>query len=73
VFTGGMGEHAAPIREKICGGLEYLGVQFDRNRNAANEAVISADASRVVARVMATDEDLVIAQYVAALLGQRRG
>jgi hypothetical protein len=40
VFTGGVGEHAALIREKICSGLEYLGVQFDRNRNAANEAVI---------------------------------
>jgi acetate kinase len=73
VFTGGVGEHAPAIREKICGGLEYLGVQFDRNRNAANEAVISADDSRVVVRVMATDEDLVIARHVATLLGQRRG
>jgi acetate kinase len=68
VFTGGVGEHAALIREKICSGLEYLGVQFDRNRNAANEAVISADDSRVVAHVIATDEDLVIARHVLALL-----
>jgi acetate kinase len=71
VFTGGVGEHAALIREKICSGLEYLGVQFDRNRNAANEAVISADDSRVVAHVIATDEDLVIARHVLALLRQR--
>jgi acetate kinase len=70
VFTGGVGERAPAIREKICGGLEYLGVQLDRNRNAANEAVISADDSRVVARVMATDEDLVIARHVAALLAK---
>jgi acetate kinase len=73
VFTGGVGEHAPAIREKICAGLEYLGVQFDRNRNAANEAVISADDSRLVVRVIATDEELVIARHVAALLGQRRG
>jgi acetate kinase len=71
VFTGGVGEHATLIREKICSGLEYLGVQFDRNRNAANEAVISADDSRVVAHVIATDEDLVIARHVLALLRQR--
>ena len=68
VFTGGIGEHAAPIREKICDGLEYLGVQFHRKRNGANEAVISADDSLVAVRVMATDEDLVIARHVVALL-----
>jgi acetate kinase len=68
VFTGGVGEHAAPIREKICAGLDYLGVQFHSNRNAANEGVISAENSRVVVRVIATDEDLVIARHVAALL-----
>jgi acetate kinase len=68
VFTGGVGEHAALIREKICGGLEYVGVQFDPNRNEANESVISAENSRVVVRVIATDEDLVIARHVAALL-----
>ena len=68
VFTGGVGEHAPAIRDKICGGLEHLGVQLDRERNAANDAVISAENSRVVVRVMATDEDLVIARHVAALL-----
>jgi acetate kinase len=68
VFTGGVGEHAPAIREKICGALEYLGVQFDPNRNEANESVISAENSRVVVRVIATDEDLVIARHVATLL-----
>lgn len=70
VFTGGVGQHAPAIREKICGGLDYLGVQFDFKRNAANEAVISAEGSRVVVRVIATDEDLVIARHVAALLAK---
>lgn len=71
VFTGGIGEHAAPIRERICRGLEYLGVQLDCKRNARHEAVISADSSRAVVRVMATDEDLVIAKHVIRLLGER--
>jgi acetate kinase len=73
VFTGGIGEHAAPIREKICSGLEYLGVQLEDKRNAAHEAVISADSSRAVVRVIATDEDLVIAKHVVRLLGERSG
>ncbi len=68
VFTGGIGEHAAPIREKICSGLEYLGVQLDHKSNAAHEAVVSADSSRVVVRVIATDEDLVIAKHLASVL-----
>jgi acetate kinase len=71
VFTGGIGEHAAPIREKICSGLEHLGVQIDGKRNAAHEAVISTNSSRAVVRVIATDEDLVIAKHVVQLLSGR--
>ena len=71
VFTGGIGEHAAPIREKICNGLEYLGLRLGSERNKAHEAVISSDSSRVVARVIATDEDLMIAKHVVRLLGER--
>jgi acetate kinase len=68
VFTGGIGEHAAPIRDRICGGLEHLGVRLDPRRNAAGEAVISRSESRVTVRVMATDEDVVIARHVRRLL-----
>jgi len=71
VFTGGIGEHAALIREKICCGLEHLGVELDATRNAEHEAVISAKDSPVVVRVIATDEDLVIARHVVRLLGER--
>ena len=38
VFTGGIGEKAAPVREKICAGLEFLGIQLDPQRNQANAA-----------------------------------
>ncbi len=68
VFTGGIGEHAAPVRERICRGLEYLGLVLDSARNAADDGVISAAGSRVTVRVIATDEDLVIARHVRRLL-----
>jgi len=68
VFTGGIGEHAAVVREKICSGLGHLGVQLHLAHNAANHDVISDPHSRVVVRVMQTDEDLVIARHVRDLL-----
>ena len=69
VFTGGVGEHAPAIRAGICAGLDYLGVDLSPERNIANDAVISRPHSRVVVRVMHTDEDLVIAAHVRQLLG----
>jgi acetate kinase len=69
VFTGGIGEHAPAIRGGICAGLEYLGVEIAADLNAAGAAVISSPGSRVVVRVMQTDEDLVIARQVRRLLG----
>jgi acetate kinase len=72
VFTGGIGENAAAVREKICSGLQHLGVQLDDERNRAHEPVISSESSRVVVRVIRTDEDLVIAKHVLRLLGERR-
>ncbi len=63
VFTGGIGEHAAPVRQRICAGLTFLGLQIDPRRNAAHAPVISDGNSRVTARVIQTDEDLMIAQH----------
>jgi acetate kinase len=68
VFTGGIGEHAPPIRSGICAGLEYLGIDIAPERNTSNDAIISRSHSRVVVRVMKTDEDLVIARHVRRLL-----
>jgi acetate kinase len=68
VFTGGIGEHAAPIRARICTNFEYLGLELDPQRNAANAAVISTDASRVVVRAIPTDEDLMIARHTYAVV-----
>jgi acetate kinase len=68
VFAGGIGEHAPPIRARICAGLEHLGIALDATRNGENAAVISGAAGRVVVRVMATDEELTIARATAALV-----
>ena len=62
VFTGGIGEHAAPVRERICAGLEWLGIHIDRPRNQRGEAIISTTKSPVKVRVLPTDEGLMIAR-----------
>jgi len=68
IFTAGIGEHAAPVRERICQGLEFLGLELDAEHNTRHAPIISRDSSRVVARVMKTDEDLMIARHVRRLL-----
>ena len=66
VFTGGIGEHAAPVRAEVCRGLEHLGIRIDPDRNARHEAVVSDGACTV--RVVPTDEDLMIARHTRAVL-----
>jgi acetate kinase len=69
VFAGGIGENAPMVRTRICEGLEYLGIALEEKRNAANEGVISAEASRVSVRVIRTDEEWMIASTVCRVLG----
>jgi acetate kinase len=64
VFSGGIGEHAAVIRERICSGLEFIGIDLDLQRNVWNDSLISKTGSRVSVRVIATDEELMIARSV---------
>jgi acetate kinase len=68
VFTGGIGENAPAVRERICAGLEFLGLQIDLQRNAANDAVVSRDGSPVRVRVIRTDEERMIARHTGRLL-----
>jgi len=68
VFAGGIGENAAPVRERICGGLEFLGIELNGKRNAENATVCSSDDGRVKIRVIHTDEELMIARSVARVL-----
>lgn len=68
IFTGGIGENAAPVRARICEPLAFLGVAVDPGRNAAGEAVISPAGSRVVVRVVKTNEELMMARHADRLL-----
>jgi len=69
VFAGGIGENAPVIRERICDGLAFLGIELDRNRNGKNETLISPDQGRVKVRIIHTDEELMIARSASRVLG----
>jgi acetate kinase len=71
VFSGGIGERAAAIRREICGELGFLNLVIDEKLNERNASTISADGSAVTVRVMATDEEIVVARAVAAMLEER--
>jgi len=68
VFTGGVGERAAPVRERICAGLAFLGIALDPARNAAHAPVISPEGSTVTVRVLPTDEEATIARHTARVV-----
>lgn len=70
VFAGGIGENAPLIRSRICGGLEWFGLQLDDVRNSQNAALISAASSQVMVRVIATDEEIMIARLSLRVLGR---
>ena len=68
VFTGGIGEKAAPVRWETCVGLDHLGIKLERERNYANADTISTDNSRCLVRVIPTNEDLMIARHTYDLI-----
>ena len=68
IFSAGIGERAAPVRARICAGLEFLGIALDPARNAAHAALISPASGRVAVRVIPTDEEQMLAQLVGSLL-----
>lgn len=70
VFTGGIGEHAAPIRARVCRGAAWLGMELDEPANLAGGPCISTAASAVAAWVMSTDEELIIAQHTRRVLSE---
>ena len=72
VFCGGIGENAWRIRERVCAGFEWLGVELDEARNQTGETVISSDRSRVRVFVIKTNEEMTIARHTARLLAASR-
>ena len=68
VFSGGIGENAPEVRDRVCRGLKFLGIELDESKNLKNEAIISSDASSVSVCVMKTNEELMIAKLVCHVL-----
>ena len=68
VFTGGIGEHSSPIRERICRQLEWLGVDLAPGANGADAEQVQRDGSRVGVWVLPTDEERMIARHSLRLL-----
>jgi acetate kinase len=72
VFTGGIGEHATPVREMVCKQLSWLGLDFDAAANANRAqciSTISTSSSRVTALVLPTNEEWMLARHASELIG----
>ena len=68
MFTAGIGEHSAPVRERACRRAEWLGIQLDQSANAAGGPRITTEASPVSAWVIPTDEEKMIAIHTRNVL-----
>jgi acetate kinase len=73
VFTAGIGEHSPEVRQRICSGLDFMGLKLDPARNRENASVISEKRSQVKVRVIKTNEELMIARHTARLIASQAG
>lgn len=73
VFTGGIGENSVRIRWDVCNHLDWFGIKLDPSRNAAakDEAIVSAEGSRVQVWTLPTNEEIVVARQARDLLSGR--
>jgi acetate kinase len=71
VFTAGMGERSAVIRQRVCAGLGWLGVVLDAQANAGHQPRISAADSRVPVLIVCADEERVIARHILARISRQ--
>ncbi|GEK58141.1 acetate kinase [Marinococcus halophilus] len=69
IFTAGVGENSALVREKVMEGLEFMGIQINKEKNgqASGETFIQSDSSRVAVAVVPTDEEVMIARDTVRL------
>jgi acetate kinase len=70
VFTGGIGEHSALVREQVCRQLAFLGIAFDTEANQRHATTISQQTSPITVQIIPADEDGRIAHHVRNLLAQ---
>jgi len=68
VFSGGIGENIPEIRNRICQDLSFLGIELDDKKNQKNDPIISISSGKVKVRVIATNEELLIARLVSQVI-----
>ena len=68
VFTGGIGEHSARVRSKVCRGLEFLGILIDESANQSHRRTISRKGSKSQICVIPSQEDCQIARHCRTLM-----
>jgi acetate kinase len=71
IFSGGIGENAPQVREKICAGMQWCGLELDLDANGnvvGREGRISSTDCRIPSYVVRTDEELIIARETARLV-----
>ena len=68
VFTGGIGERGAQVRQQVCAQLGWLGLRLDEAANSTNAPKISAADSQIEACVIPTNEEWIIARHTAKLI-----
>ena len=69
VFTAGIGENSAEIRQRICESSAWLGIELDQAANIERQTKVSSAGSKVSVWVIPTNEELMIARHTGALLG----
>jgi acetate kinase len=70
VFTGGIGENSAEVREEVCRNMEFLGIELDDERNKNKKEIISKDSSKVPVLRVPTNEELVIAMDTTKIVDE---
>jgi acetate kinase len=68
VFTGGIGENSAPVRQSVCAMLRHLGVALDARRNDSGAEVITTDSSTCLVKVLPSDEEAQLARHTWRLM-----
>jgi acetate kinase len=68
VFAGGIGEHSVRVRGNVCGGLNFLGVSIEDAANQSNRGTISSSDSKVLVRIVESQEDRQIARHCRAMM-----
>jgi acetate kinase len=71
VFTGGIGENSSVIRQRICEGLEFMGITIDKISNSNGEEIISSDKNWVKVSVIKANEEWVIAKHTQSIIGKK--